>query len=275
MRRIHTDDLIRGDNFKKLADHKLLEFDELTFNPDDIKDGDIVFSTSTTLNKWKDVVLQHKDLVIITHNSDGPLISGKAKEWHDLNIDDFDGCFKYWFAENCCVNRDNVFPIPIGFMNEPINKITYKSRLMNLSDLSITPTKLMYANFKIKNNVEERQKCLDICELITDVDVQIPHIDLPSYFNEIQSHKYIISPPGHGLDCYRTWETMFFGRVPILIRSPLDAIYKDMPVLIIDDWRELDDLPLDDMYEDILSKTNREMLTQKYWNKYIMNIINK
>jgi hypothetical protein len=48
-----------------------------------------------------------------------------------------------------------------------------------------------------------------------------------------------------------------------------------MPVLIVNDWGELADLPLDDMYEDILSKSDRAKLTQNYWDTYIMNIINK
>jgi hypothetical protein len=52
-------------------------------------------------------------------------------------------------------------------------------------------------------------------------------------------HAFVISPHGRGLDCYRTWEAMFAGCIPIVKRSPLDALYRDLPVAIVEDWREI------------------------------------
>ena len=81
-------------------------------------------------------------------------------------------------------------------------------------------------------------------------------------------YKFALSPRGWGPDCYRTWEALLVGTIPIVrrcqfdmylvrsddvvdsgmkctITSPaggeLDKLYQDLPVLIIDNWEELTD----------------------------------
>ena len=50
-----------------------------------------------------------------------------------------------------------------------------------------------------------------------------------------------VSPRGHGLDCFRTWEALLLGTIPIVRRSPLDPLYaeEEFPVVIVDDWTEV------------------------------------
>ncbi len=44
------------------------------------------------------------------------------------------------------------------------------------------------------------------------------------------------SPVGNGRDCHRTWELLFFGVVPIVRTSTLDALYDNLPVIIVSEW---------------------------------------
>jgi hypothetical protein len=50
-----------------------------------------------------------------------------------------------------------------------------------------------------------------------------------------------LSPRGNGLDCFRTWEALLLGTIPIVRTSTLDPLYEDedLPVVIIRDWREV------------------------------------
>ena len=50
---------------------------------------------------------------------------------------------------------------------------------------------------------------------------------------------FTLSPAGNGLDCHRTWEALLLGSIPVVLRSPLDELFAELPVVIVDDWSEV------------------------------------
>ena len=52
---------------------------------------------------------------------------------------------------------------------------------------------------------------------------------------------------------YRLWETLVFGCIPIVLSSPLDALYSQFPVVILRSWDELLEANVIDRFE----KNNR------------------
>ncbi len=52
-------------------------------------------------------------------------------------------------------------------------------------------------------------------------------------------YAFVVSPFGRAMDCYRTWEALAMGAIPIVRRSPLEPLYQGLPVAIVDDWREV------------------------------------
>ena len=80
----------------------------------------------------------------------------------------------------------------------------------------------------------------------------------------VTNYKFIISPHGNGLDCHRTYEAMFLGSIPIVRTSPLDIIYKDMPIIILKDWQSININKLIEESKTIITKS-REKLFLKYW----------
>ena len=52
-------------------------------------------------------------------------------------------------------------------------------------------------------------------------------------------YAFVASPHGNGLDCHRTWESLVLGNIVIVKRSPLDPLYDQLPVVILDDWGEI------------------------------------
>ena len=77
-------------------------------------------------------------------------------------------------------------------------------------------------------------------------------------------YKFVISPHGNGLDCHRTYEAAILGCIPIVKSSSLDIIYKNMPIIILNDWSEINIKNLLKKSDEILKK-GRESLTLKYW----------
>ena len=87
-------------------------------------------------------------------------------------------------------------------------------------------------------------------------------------WKNITNYKFIVSPHGNGLDCHRTYEAMFLGSIPIVKTSPLDVIYKDMPIIILKDWNEINiDKIVEQSKQTILK--SKEKFYLKYWTNLI------
>ncbi|MEI8300523.1 MAG: hypothetical protein WCG10_02780 [Chlamydiota bacterium] len=84
-------------------------------------------------------------------------------------------------------------------------------------------------------------------------------------------YAFSISPHGNGLDCHRTWEDLILGCIVIVKTSPLDALYRDLPVVIVQDWDEITEDNLNKWikcYGDAFTNPMyREKLNNNYWLK--------
>lgn len=86
------------------------------------------------------------------------------------------------------------------------------------------------------------------------------------YLEEMATCKFTISPVGHGHDCYRVWEALYLGVIPIVVRSPLYEQFSDLPILMVDSWDQVTEEYLDSKY-DIINNTeyNKDKLDMDYW----------
>ena len=84
------------------------------------------------------------------------------------------------------------------------------------------------------------------------------------------SYKFCISPPGAGIDVHRTWESLMVGTIPICISSPLDYIYKDLPVVLVDDYSVVTKEFLEDKYSILKDKEyDFSCIYGDYWKSLI------
>lgn len=62
---------------------------------------------------------------------------------------------------------------------------------------------------------------------------------LGEYRQELRSTLFVISPPGNGVDCHRTWEAVALGAIPVVLRGSLaPSLIKDMPILVVDSYAD-------------------------------------
>ena len=101
------------------------------------------------------------------------------------------------------------------------------------------------------------------------VDFQARKLPRLEMWREKTRYAFVASPHGHGLDCHRTWESILLGNIVIVRRSSLDALYDGLPVVIVDDWRDISPAKLrrwHGEYSDAFaSDAVLERLTNQYW----------
>lgn len=135
---------------------------------------------------------------------------------------------------------------------------------------------LLYCNVGIKHTQHNRPA---IIETVRGKDSKTenwqswPNFDRTSsieYFEGMYKHKFVFSPEGNASDSHRTWEALYAGSIPIVIKNSNMQHFKDLPILMIDDWSELSKDFLEDKYIEIMSKDwNLKKLKLGYWLKII------
>jgi len=96
----------------------------------------------------------------------------------------------------------------------------------------------------------------------------------PKCYDILSNFKLILSPPGAGIDCHRTWEALYCGTIPIIIESSINELYIDLPVLIIPSWDIINYEFLHTKYIEIQeniknNKYNMNKLYLKFWTNEI------
>lgn len=256
--------IIRGESFPTVCDKILVHYDILNCDPNTVEDGDTVYVDTHHALLFKDILNKRKNLTIVTSNSDHCLYDGPTDNPNGIDIQQLT-CWKRWFGQNSY--SENVIPIPIGFENlrwessfGPKTQWLYEAREKDTS-----PTKLVYLNCNKNTSLKARQECYDAAEKMNFVTVDQPNLSYQEYLNRIKEHKFILSPRGNGLDCHRTWEILMMKRVPVIKREgSLESLYKNMPVLFVDDWSDLNNMDLDKVYEEYFFD-NQEYLEVDYW----------
>ena len=96
----------------------------------------------------------------------------------------------------------------------------------------------------------------------------------PKCYDVMKEYKFILSPPGAGEDTHRTWEALYVGAIPIVRSSNLNELYKDLPVLVVENWDVINKEWLELEFKKIQenkekNKYNMEKLNINYWLRKI------
>ena len=102
--------------------------------------------------------------------------------------------------------------------------------------------------------------------------------DEMSFYREMMRSKFVLSPGGLGFDCYRHWEAMYMGTIPVIEHlNRTDGwlrVFQDLPVLLVDSHDHVTPELLEREYERIISKAKSykyEKLTSEFWIRFIQS----
>jgi len=77
---------------------------------------------------------------------------------------------------------------------------------------------------------------------------------------------FVPAPAGNGLDCHRTWEALYLGCIPVVLRKEYCGD-DNWPVMVVDSWEELlllDSLQLKELYlSNFLSRARMMSFSQE------------
>ena len=188
----------------------------------------------------------------------------------------------HWFCQNIVVRHDKITCMPIGLdyhtmqSNRVWGGITSASGqeaiLKSVKQNSLHFTHRLnkcYANYQFlmatKYGKYDRQDAYD--NISKDLVYYEPNkINRLATWTKQVDYAFVISPHGNGYDCHRTWEALILGCIPIVKRSAIDALYEDLPVLIVNDWKDVTAELLHDTIACYKNKVfNFDKLNLKYW----------
>jgi hypothetical protein len=56
---------------------------------------------------------------------------------------------------------------------------------------------------------------------------------------QISKYKFVVCQKGNGIDTHRICEVLLMGSVPIIEHSGLDDMYEQWPVLLVDNFQDI------------------------------------
>jgi len=212
----------------------------------------IFIETHRIGNLFKELInFPNNRVKIIAHNSDATF--GKEILPYIPNNVDIIWCQNYNYIET-----DKIKSLPIGL--ERVRWFPEQRKqevLKEMVESKIKRDNLCYMNFNPSTN-PYRQNIFNILkdESFIDKDMIGNGGNYINYIESLKKYKYIISPPGNGVDCHRNWEAIYLGCVPIVLKSHFtENIYKKLPVLIVDDYSELNENKLNNSYDNLINKS--------------------
>ena len=211
------------------------------------------------------------------------------------------------FAQNCDYRGpqiNKVSPLPIGIdvhtlatgsgafdeIQETPNK---QEQVLDKVLLSLKPTylrkKRLLIEFHLHDTIAEGWKSidryLDPGETRKTIAKKIKKSGLADFLNKRITRRdywrlkgeyaFSVCPPGNGLDTLRAWEDLILGCIVIVKTSPMDRLFQGLPVVIINDWSEINKKNFSKwlaLYGDAFENpAYREKLTLAYWMQKIFS----
>jgi hypothetical protein len=269
--------------FSQIADLNLTQFHSCEINIDELNKKDKIIIFSLHSMGYLNILTPYLDLFQV------PFVLVSAMEDTQLPLE-IDTEFmtkitgnkycKHWFSINKTIPNDTFFTsIPYGLnywtfstvqtMDEYIRQDNELKQIIINQQPFMQRKKQIYANFHLNHTDDRhdgmRRKLPFIIpkEIIYYQPEYLPRIET---WKNICNYSFVVSPFGHGFDCIRTFEALSLGCIVIMKKSFLNVIYEDLPILIVDEWTDINESLLNATIESFSNKTfNYEKLTMKYW----------
>jgi hypothetical protein len=152
-------------------------------------------------------------------------------------------------AVNAIAHGGKVVPAPYGVqrrMNDGDDRIEVLKKAMWESDYAYPY--YLYVSHK-EDSHEERTGIKELFRNNTWAIVDENRVSYKDFLFRLKQCKFMICPRGNAVDCHRNWEVLYMRRVPIMKRdSYLQELFKDYPVLWVDDFAEVTQTMLMDNY---------------------------
>lgn len=180
-------------------------------------------------------------------------------------------------AVNAVAYGGKVIPAPYGLQRRMTSD---DSRIEDIKSymkkLPKNPPGLLY----VSHNESSHKERVGIKELFRNkrwAEVHEQRVTYSVFLYNLSQSKFMICPRGNAIDCHRNWEVIYMRRVPIMKKHPyLQELYKDYPILFVDDYSEVTEQLLidnDNLFQEAQELDLSFLDLNNFFNKVMENAL--
>ncbi len=179
----------------------------------------------------------------------------------------------HWFSTNIQAKDERLSALPLGLANSYCD-ITLKAPLIATHSRPFAGRSgWLYVNFRATSNPPAREPVLQHFRSLKKTDwvtLREAGLGFESFLDEMASHRFVLCPPGNGVDTHRLWEALYSRTIPVALAHPSMNAFRDLPILFVEDFRAVTRDFLAREYARInSSKWNWEKLFLPWWSDRI------
>ncbi|MFZ4600098.1 MAG: hypothetical protein ACOYNN_15775 [Terrimicrobiaceae bacterium] len=234
--------------------------------------GDTVFcKIDEVLRFFERLRLTRKRIVLVTGEGDLPCDEFRQR-FLPANV-------VRWFAMNVTSAHPRVTAIPLGLGPRDDGVSAKEAEIAGVRRAGIAREKWLYVNFRPESNPGLREPIFrhyhDLrfagADWITFQPPE-PRGSHGRYADDLACHRFVLCPPGNGVDTHRMWETLAAGGIPVVAKSVAMEPFRSLPILFVNDlcgvtlefleaeWARISGMP-----------ANLAMLEAEYWKTLILS----
>jgi hypothetical protein len=260
-------DFINAATYEDICDFSIMPLENKNFDPRILYKNAIIFCKTDYIDYlFNNIKSSFYKYILITHHSDYPIDFSRFSKKPN--------CIKKWFAINPTYQHEDLIAIPLGlkthrgvYLENNIKTLWLVENIDKLKN-SKKNEKTLYCNWSDTN--PERKTIIDKFNKSGIKYKWETGLEYEKFCINMSKYKFVISPPGNGLDNHRTWEALYMGCIPIVIK---DKIYDNwnLPIIQVKDYNEINQNLLDNF----TYKDKMEQLYMNYWKNLIKENFNK
>jgi hypothetical protein len=172
----------------------------------------------------------------------------------------------HWFSTNIQTKDERLSALPLGLANSYCD-ITLKAPLIAAHSRPFAErSRWLYVNFRTTSNPAVREPVMHHFRNLRDADwvtVQEAGLSFETFLEEMTSHRFVLCPPGNGVDTHRLWEALYSRTIPVALDHPAMDAFRDLPILFVEDFRQLT--------PDFLAREYKRITSSKWaWQKLFL-----
>jgi hypothetical protein len=185
------------------------------------------------------------------------------------------------FSEEKDIDSDRICAVPIGIHPAPL--INYHEDLKYLiKDINIDKKKdtvcggwspwgkTVFGTRRDRSNAQSyMEKNKDFCHFFGG-------LSHTGYWEVVKSHRFFLSPLGTTYDSFKTFEALALKTIPIIQKLGVwQEAYEDLPVVVIDNFSEINPQNLDLWWKELSPKLHNlhtKLSTEYQWKKILNEI---
>ena len=243
-----------------------------------------VYICSDALQTFASQVLPQIKIQFVLVSGDSDLAISPKTLGADFDLLSNHHLLAAWFAQNKDAQHPKLYALPIGldfhsrwrdaqiwgggFILPAMQEA--ELRQISKSSLRWSDRKMIaYCNWGVSVDRGDRQECKQKMDP-SAYFYQTQRLNRTQTWVEQAQYAFVVSPSGAGLDCHRTWEALALGCVPIVKRSSMTEMFHGMPVVIVDDWSQVNPSFLKEQVERLQDQSfDCSKLLLQYWMERI------